>query len=167
MIFVACGGGVLWKFDRLVRIMDELASETEEKTIIQKGCSSYTPKNAEFFDFVIIDRFIGLCREADIIVGHAGVGSALLARMCKKPFIAVPRNTALGEIFDDHQFELAEYLKKYDWVRVAHSKEEVRDAVTHFLKKPRQDIFFESGPKSVTVGKIKSIIGEWEYAGRG
>ena len=50
--------------------------------------------------------------DADVVVAHAGVGSALLALECGKVPVLVPRAAALGEQVDDHQFVLTERLAR-------------------------------------------------------
>jgi UDP-N-acetylglucosamine transferase subunit ALG13 len=46
-------------------------------------------------------------READVVVAHAGVGTALAAFEVGKCPLLVPRRLALGEHVDDHQTEVA------------------------------------------------------------
>ena len=46
-------------------------------------------------------------RDADVVISHAGCGSALTALKVGKCPILVPRAPALGEVIDDHQTELA------------------------------------------------------------
>jgi UDP-N-acetylglucosamine--N-acetylmuramyl-(pentapeptide) pyrophosphoryl-undecaprenol N-acetylglucosamine transferase len=49
-------------------------------------------------------------RDADVVISHAGVGSALTALHCGKFPILVPRRVELGEHVDDHQAEIAAEL---------------------------------------------------------
>jgi len=48
--------------------------------------------------------------EADLVISHAGCGSALLALGAGKYPILVPRRREHGELVDDHQVELARFL---------------------------------------------------------
>ena len=50
--------------------------------------------------------------EADIVIGHAGCGTALTALKAGKVPILVPRSKAFGELVDDHQIEIAQWLDK-------------------------------------------------------
>jgi UDP-N-acetylglucosamine--N-acetylmuramyl-(pentapeptide) pyrophosphoryl-undecaprenol N-acetylglucosamine transferase len=50
-------------------------------------------------------------READVVVSHAGVGSALAAMQAGRRAVFVPRRRAHGEHVDDHQVELARELQ--------------------------------------------------------
>lgn len=51
-------------------------------------------------------------READVVVCHAGTGSALAAFEAGKCPVVLPRRKAHGETVDDHQVQLAEELTK-------------------------------------------------------
>jgi UDP-N-acetylglucosamine transferase subunit ALG13 len=52
----------------------------------------------------------GLLRAADVVVSHAGVGSALGALQAERCPILVPRAHCFGENVDDHQYEIARAL---------------------------------------------------------
>jgi UDP-N-acetylglucosamine transferase subunit ALG13 len=62
--------------------------------------------------------------EADVVVSHAGVGSALAAMQAGKRALYVPRRKAFGEHVDDHQVEMAWELEGRKLV-VAREAEEV------------------------------------------
>jgi UDP-N-acetylglucosamine--N-acetylmuramyl-(pentapeptide) pyrophosphoryl-undecaprenol N-acetylglucosamine transferase len=49
--------------------------------------------------------------EADVVVSHAGVGSALAAMQAGKRALYVPRRKAFGEHVDDHQVAMARELE--------------------------------------------------------
>jgi UDP-N-acetylglucosamine transferase subunit ALG13 len=49
-------------------------------------------------------------READVVVAHAGVGTALAALEVGKCPVLAPRRAALGESVDDHQAQIAAQL---------------------------------------------------------
>lgn len=51
-------------------------------------------------------------READVVVTHAGVGSALAAMRAGRRAIYVPRRRRHGEHVDDHQVEMARELNR-------------------------------------------------------
>ncbi|MEU1602822.1 glycosyltransferase [Micromonospora matsumotoense] len=51
-------------------------------------------------------------READVIVTHAGVGSALAAMRAGRRAVYVPRRARHGEHVDDHQVEMARELDR-------------------------------------------------------
>jgi UDP-N-acetylglucosamine transferase subunit ALG13 len=55
-------------------------------------------------------------READVVVSHAGVGSALAAMQAGRRALYVPRRRAHGEHIDDHQVAMARELQVRDLV---------------------------------------------------
>ena len=61
-------------------------------------------------------------READVVISHGGVGSALAAMQAGHRALYVPRRSTHGEHVDDHQVELARELERRELVvaREAH-----------------------------------------------
>jgi UDP-N-acetylglucosamine--N-acetylmuramyl-(pentapeptide) pyrophosphoryl-undecaprenol N-acetylglucosamine transferase len=51
-------------------------------------------------------------READLVVGHSGTGSGLLAMAEGKCAVLLPRRLAYGEHVDDHQVQIAAELDR-------------------------------------------------------
>lgn len=98
-------------FNRLVQPMDELAATLEERVVIQYGASTHVPVHAEAFAFTSSGRMAELTGEARVIVMHAAAGSIILALTLQKPLVLVPRLQRFGEIFDDHQRQLAAALE--------------------------------------------------------
>jgi len=110
MIFVTVGFHYQG-FERLIRKMDEIAGKIDEDVIMQIGSTKYTPKNAEFFDFIDDDEKIAYYfGDARIIVAHAGAGTIMDAVRLKRPLIVVPRLQKFNEHVDDQQLELAEAI---------------------------------------------------------
>jgi beta-1,4-N-acetylglucosaminyltransferase len=94
-------------FDRLVRAMDQAAACLDEPVVMQIGASSYEPQHARWFRFADQAEVEKLVAESRINVGHAGIGTVLVAFRCQTPLILVPRRAGQSEHVDDHQLELA------------------------------------------------------------
>jgi len=109
MIFVTVGTA-LHSFDRLVRAVDELASEIEETVIIQRGTTSYEPKSAQSFQWATGEEMEGYAKSARIIISQASAGAVIAAIKKRKPLVVVPRQAKYGEHYDDHQMQLARSL---------------------------------------------------------
>lgn len=60
--------------------------------------------------FVAAGELFDLARSADVIISHAGCGSALMALQAGKCPILVPRDPCHGEVVDAHQQEIADWL---------------------------------------------------------
>jgi UDP-N-acetylglucosamine transferase subunit ALG13/SAM-dependent methyltransferase len=98
------------QFDRLVRKVDEIASEIEEKIIIQIGYGKYIPKNAEFFRFKPTLNL--LYKEARLIITQSATSLIEVALKYKKPVITVPRQVRYKEHINDHQVEFGVFFAK-------------------------------------------------------
>ena len=137
MILVTVGTQL--PFDRLIRMMDEIAPELDKPVKAQIGKSSYTPENIEWMvniDPVDFDRLFG---EASIIVAHAGIGTVLTAKRFSKPIILVARKADLGEHRNDHQNATVGQLRGRPGVYVAADQEELKALLKSDLKAASAD----------------------------
>lgn len=99
-------------FDRLVALMDQVAAQIEEDVVIQSGCASYVPVHARHFNFGTGQEMLEFMQQARVVVSHAAAGTSMLALKMDKPLVLVPRLKFLGEVFDDHQLQLARALNE-------------------------------------------------------
>jgi len=109
LIFVTVGG--MRAFERLVREMDRIAAELDEEIVMQLGSTDYEPKNCDYFRFMPRNDIEECYADARVVVCHAGSGSILTALAHNKPLVLVPRLQRYGEVFDDHQLEIARELE--------------------------------------------------------
>ena len=112
MIFVSVGVAPYYEFGRVIKEMDRIAGEIDEKVVMQIGHTNYQPKNAEYFRFTSNEEIDELYKNARIIVSHSGAGSIITASRYGKPIIVVPRMRKYGEYWNDHQLEIADALAK-------------------------------------------------------
>ena len=98
-------------FERLVREMDDIAGELDEQVVMQIGSTDYEPQNCDFFRFKPRADMEEFYAGARAIVCHAGSGSILTALEHDKPLVLVPRMKTYGEVFDDHQLEIARAME--------------------------------------------------------
>jgi UDP-N-acetylglucosamine transferase subunit ALG13 len=119
MIFVTVGTGSKG-FDALVRKMDQLAGEIDERVVIQIGNGKYKPNIAEFFRFAIsvMPHFL----EARVTVTAGGVGTVFELLSLRKPVVAVSN----PEIPDGHQSELLERLAGERYLKWCRTLDELR-----------------------------------------
>jgi len=130
VIFLAVGTQL--PFDRLVRTVDEWAEEEggEEEVIGQVGQSSFQPRRIRAFATVEPDVFKRTCREASLLIAHAGMGSILGAMELRKPIVIMPRLADLGEHRNDHQLATARRFDGSPGVYVAYDVFELRTLLT-------------------------------------
>ena len=105
-------------FDRLIERCDIIAGQTEEKMIIQKGCTNYCPKNAEYFDFASYEEILSLIRQSRLVITHDGAGSILNCLLNKKTSIVVPRLKEFNECKYENKLDLALELEKQNKIRL-------------------------------------------------
>ena len=123
MIFVTIGTQL--PFDRLIKIIDELAPQLNEEIIAQVYQCGFSPKNIKTVDFLAPDEFNTLFDKARLIISHAGMGTILSALQKDKPIIVFPRIAALGEHRNEHQLATAHKFKEMGAVNVAMNEEEL------------------------------------------
>ena len=128
MIFVTVGTHTDG-FSRLVQAMDAIAEQGNEEVVMQIGATSYEPRAARWFRFVSQQEIDELCREARVIVSHAGAGSIISALQYGKPLIVMPRLHRYGEHMDDHQTELATALARTGSILVAYETKDLAGAL--------------------------------------
>jgi len=152
LIFVTVGG--MRAFERLVREMDSIAGELDDQVVMQIGSTDHEPENCEFFRFMPRKDIEKYYADAGIVVCHAGSGSILTALEHDKPLVLVPRIKTYGEVFDDHQLEIARTMEGrgatvvYD---INNLKTAIKNANTTVLK-------FSTGPN--LVGALKEYLDE-------
>lgn len=108
MIFVTVGTHEQ-PFNRLIKKIDELVDKQiiTEEVVIQRGYSTYEPKNCEYHDIIPWEKMCELNEKARIIITHGGPASFIDAlRLGKKPII-VPRQKEFKEHVNDHQLLFA------------------------------------------------------------
>lgn len=128
MIYVSTGGSVL-PFLRLIKKMDEIAGEIDEKVIIQGGVN-YIAKHAEYKNYLSREEADETVRQARLVISHAGVGIAIKAIEFLTPIIIVPRLAKLNEHFNDHQLELATVLEERKGIKVIYDIDLLKEAIS-------------------------------------
>lgn len=110
-MILATVGTAQQPFNRLVKVVDELAAQMNEKVIIQMGTATYIPQHAESFRWASFHEMENFTQESRVVISQASVGAIILAVRYEKPLIVVPRLSKYGENFNDHQTQLAQALQ--------------------------------------------------------
>lgn len=134
MIFVTVGSQL--PFDRLIRGLDQLASELPLDVFAQIGTGEYEPKNFRWERLLAPSRFNELVEDATLIVSHAGIGSVLSAQRSGKPILIFPRLASHGEHRNDHQLATLRALKDRDGIYTAETIEEIGEILRRPLISP-------------------------------
>lgn len=132
MIF--CTVGTQAPFDRLIKIVDEIAAEIDEEIVAQVYRTNYVPKNIKTVDFLSPDEFNRYLSSARLIVAHAGMGSIISAMHHRKPIVVFPRIAKLGEHRNEHQMATAKKMEELGYVYVAYEGSQLKNFVLSDLK---------------------------------
>lgn len=155
MIFLTLGTQL--PFDRLVKVLDEVAPTLSEPVFGQIGATAWRPTNFESVDFLSPADFRAHFAAARIIVGHAGIGTILSGLKEEKPLVLMARRAAMGEHRNDHQLATVAQLGRIPGIHVVETVQQMRDALSdpelaamtaavspgrlHLIDRLRQDIF--------------------------
>ncbi|HTD99693.1 MAG TPA: glycosyltransferase [Mucilaginibacter sp.] len=135
MIFVTIGTQL--PFDRLIKAVDQLASEMKETEFIAQTIKGhYQPKYMKTVYDLSPTKFTELSKKAQIIISHAGMGTILSALMVEKPILVMPRLLKHKEIRSDHQIATANTLEDLRYINVAYSTAELKSKVRDMINNP-------------------------------
>jgi UDP-N-acetylglucosamine--N-acetylmuramyl-(pentapeptide) pyrophosphoryl-undecaprenol N-acetylglucosamine transferase len=109
-VVVTLGTHERYVFPRLLRRLVDILPPSLE-VLWQVGGTRIERMPAGARRQVPLDEMRAAMREADVIISHAGVGSALAALQAGRRAVFVPRRRAHGEHVDDHQVEMARELE--------------------------------------------------------
>lgn len=119
-VVVTVGTAAEFPFDRLIERLRPLLAPDGElagatglpvDVLWQTGCST-SAGVVGAVPFLPARELTAALAAADLVVSHAGTGSALAALTSGRVPVLVPRRAALGEAGDDHQVELARELDR-------------------------------------------------------
>lgn len=99
-------------FDRFLTVIDDLAQKLGLEAVMQKGVSKYVPKHCEASDYFPFSKSEEFFQTAQVVVGHAGIGTVISALKWKTPLIICPRRREYGEHLNDHQLEISRELSE-------------------------------------------------------
>ena len=150
MIFVTLGTQK-FQMNRLVKAVDEIATDLSEEVFIQRGKSDYVPKNCKYTDYVDAKEYSKLIEECSILITHAGVGTIIEGINKGKPIIVVPRKNKYAEHVDDHQCQIANAFSTKGCVLSCEDVTKLKD----YIDKART---FDFKPYELRGGNIEETI---------
>ena len=98
-------------FDRAVAAIRR-ALPADSAVTWQLGPATRAEGLTNAHDLIPEQDLLALMAEADVVVAHAGAGSALSALHSSKKPILIPRLSRHGEMIDDHQLLIGESLSR-------------------------------------------------------
>ena len=111
-------------FDRLLKVMDDVAKHTNNKVLIQLGSSQFKPGHAEYFDYKPYSEVLQLIKGSKALVCQ-GAMCAVDGLINGCNVIVVPRSSKYGEVINDHQIVFSEKLASMGLLRTAYDLDNV------------------------------------------
>lgn len=153
---VSVGNGTQ-PFGRLIEAVLEIAPQLPQPVVIQHG---HTPmQDIEVIaarPFLEMEVFARLVEEAELLILHAGAGSALHAIRAGKTPVLMPRRAKHGELVDDHQLEFARALAQAGEVVVVEDPGDLLRAVKEALTRQRTPRSSDTEP--FLVSSIREVL---------
>jgi UDP-N-acetylglucosamine transferase subunit ALG13 len=113
-------------FDRMMKVVDRWAAERGRKDVFaQIGEGGWEPKHMPFVNFFEPVEFKQRFAAANLIIGHAGMGTILSALLHGKPILVMPKLARLGEHRNEHQTATAKRMMELGNVNVAFDEAEM------------------------------------------
>jgi len=143
MIFLTVG--TQFPFDRLVKTVDSLLGtfQISQGIVGQIGNSSYTPEHFnQYYQSLEKTVFDETIQQASAVIGHAGMGTILLALEYNKPLLVLPRLARYGEVVNDHQVSIAQKFSELGHLIAAEHENELAQKIQQletFVPKPREN----------------------------
>ena len=128
-------------FARLLRAIDESQTSRDNDILVQAGYTDFSPTspNMELFSFCSEEELERHIEEADLVITHAGIGSITRALAHDKRVIAAARQSAHGEMGNDHQHDILQAFARKGYLipleDFTHLEATVAEAL-HFTPQP-------------------------------
>jgi UDP-N-acetylglucosamine--N-acetylmuramyl-(pentapeptide) pyrophosphoryl-undecaprenol N-acetylglucosamine transferase len=119
-------GTIRYPFPRLARRLAELLPAGAE-VLWQTGATDTAALAVDGTRELPSAELEAAMRDADLVIAHAGVGSALSALEAGRQPLLIPRRAAHGEHVDDHQEQVAAELERRGLARVREAGELTAD----------------------------------------
>lgn len=124
MIFVTVGSQM--PFDRLIAAVDEWAGLRPRHAVFaQTAATSLRPRYMRTMAFMSPAEYSRALRDANLIVGHAGMGTIISSFELGKQLVVMPRLGRLSETRNDHQVATAKHFAEQGRVIVAADETEL------------------------------------------
>jgi UDP-N-acetylglucosamine transferase subunit ALG13 len=135
VVFVVTGTQA--PFDRLLSIIDKWAVNQDTYSIIaQTANSEINFKNMICLDYLEPDIFNEYFNNADVIIGHSGMGTIIKALENKKKLVVFPRLVKYNEHRNDHQYHTALGFDKLGLINVAYNEKDLLRFLNNIIEIP-------------------------------
>ena len=147
-------------FDRLLSIIDQWAGNQDKYTVIAQTANSQTAfKNMTCYDYLEPDIFSDYFNSADLIIGHAGIGTIIKALENKKKLVVFPRLEKYNEHRNDHQYHTAFGFEKLGLINVAYNECDLKKYLNKTLDIPVKRKISKNAEQKL-LAKISNFINQ-------
>ncbi len=123
--------------DAVVKSIDE--GIITDRVVVQAGHTKYETDKLEVFDYLSIEEFNELTKQASLIITHGGVGTIMSCLAKDKVIIGAPRLSKYLEHTNDHQIELLENFDEQGYIIYAKDLENLNEYIIKSKSfKPKQ-----------------------------
>ncbi|GAA4823531.1 hypothetical protein GCM10023232_21490 [Sphingosinicella ginsenosidimutans] len=150
--------GTQLPFPRMIEALDRIAGRHSFAVFAQTADRACGARHLDHAPFLAPDEFTTRARTADLLVGHAGIGTVLTAKRLGKPLIVYPRRFALGEHRNDHQMATAHALAEVKGIYVAWDDAGFEDLLTAGPLAPAS--MEESDARRALVARLRAFAAE-------
>jgi UDP-N-acetylglucosamine transferase subunit ALG13 len=132
MIFVTVGSQL--PFDRLTAAVDDWAADRPDAELFgQVGDTASPPTNFASVSTMSPEEYEQRFAEAELIVGHVGMGTIIAALELGKPLLMLPRLASLKESRNDNQVGTARHFRSFAQFEIVESASEIPVRMNHML----------------------------------
>lgn len=128
--------GTQLPFPRMIAALDRIAGAHGLWVFAQTADPNCRCAHIETAAQLAPDRFDERARAADVLVGHAGIGTIISAKKLGKPAILFPRRWDLGEHRNDHQMATARAVEGTRGVYIAWDEDAFERLLTSTTLEP-------------------------------
>lgn len=123
--------GATLPFNRLVTMVAAVkaSGDLPEDVLVQTGRGGAHPSGVEVRETLPFDEMNAQLDVSDILICHGGTGSLITGLRHGCRVIAIPRQMALGEHYDNHQREIVSAFVARGLISAANTVEELRAAL--------------------------------------
>ena len=146
---VTLGSQEGYPFDRLVVRLVEIMPEGVE-VLWQTGATNTASLGIDGLASVPASVLEDAMAVSEVVIAHAGVGSALSALLAGRHPVLVPRRSSLGEHVDDHQFQIAGELAERGLVTTCSPEELTLEVLQDAA---RRSTVRSTNPPPLTLGR--------------
>jgi UDP-N-acetylglucosamine transferase subunit ALG13 len=132
IIFIVTGTQA--PFDRLLTILDNWTINDNYDIIAQTAKSDFKSEKMTCFAYLEPDVFDNYFLHADIVIGHAGMGTIIKALENEKKLVVFPRLIKYNEHRNEHQYHTAKSLERLGYLNVAFTEKDLLE----YLNNPQK-----------------------------